>query len=137
MGTIRKFTGDWKKNFSWTGARSRKYNNEVTETWMIGKKEGAENFAFRYYEIKSGGVSNKEQHPYDHGVLILQGKGEVLMGDETHPIARGDILHIPPDILHQLSNTGSESLGFLCVIPARREKKGGIVWAEEGIVFGD
>ena len=135
MGTIRKFTGDWEKKFSWTGARTRKYNNKVTETWMIGKKEGAENFAFRYYEIQSGGVSNKEQHPYDHGVLILQGEGEVLMGEETHSISRGDILHIPPDILHQLSNTGLEPLGFLCVIPARRQKSGTIVWADEGIVF--
>ena len=135
MGTIRKFTGDWKKNFKWEGARTRIYNNEVSETWMIGKKEGAENFAFRYYEIQPGGVSNKEQHPHDHGVLILQGEGKVLMGEESHSIARGDILHIPPDILHQLSNTGQEPLGFLCVIPARRKKDEKIVWAEEGIVF--
>ncbi len=135
MGTIHKFKGDWEQIFKWDGARTRKYNNEVSETWMIGKKEGAENFAFRYYEIQSGGVSNKEHHHHDHGVLILQGEGKVQMGEEFYPIARGDILHIPPDVLHQLSNTGQEPLGFLCVIPARREKEGKIVWAEEGINF--
>lgn len=139
MGIIRKFTGDWNKVFSWDGARTRKYQdsavNQVSETWMIGKEENAQNFAFRYYQIEPGGYSRKEQHPYDHGILILQGSGEVLLDEEVHPISRGDIIHIPLDALHQLTNPGKEPLGFLCVIPARREKGGKIVWAEEGIVF--
>ena len=138
-GTIRKFTGDWNQDFKWEGTRSRQYQNDqvnqVTETWMIGKKEGAENFAFRYYQIEEGGHSNKENHPYDHGILVLQGSGKVLLGEETHPVSRGDIIHIPPDALHQISNSGQGPLGFLCVIPARRQKEGGVVWAEEGIDF--
>ena len=138
-GTIQKFTGDWNRDFQWKGTRSRQYQNDqvnqVTETWMIGKKEGAENFAFRYYQVEAGGYTRKEQHPYDHGMLILQGSGNVLLGEETHTISRGDIIHIPPDALHQVSNSGQGPLGFLCVIPARRQKEGGIVWAEEGIDF--
>lgn len=60
-----------------------------------------------------------------------------MIGDEIHDISQGDILHIPPDALHQLRNTGQDVLGFLCVIPARREKGGKTVWSEEGINFGD
>ena len=139
VGTIRKFTGDWQKVFTWDGARTRMYqktpDNQVSETWMIGKKEGAENFAFRYYQLSPGSHSQEEEHPYDHGILILQGSGEVLLGKEVHSISRGDIIHIPPDIWHQLRNSGEEPLGFLCVIPARRKKKGETVWAEEGIQF--
>jgi quercetin dioxygenase-like cupin family protein len=138
-GTIQKFTGDWNQDFQWEGTRTRQYQNDqvnqVSETWMIGKKEGAENFAFRYYQVESGGNTRKEQHAYDHGILILQGSGKVLLGEDTHNVSRGDIIHIPPDALHQLSNKGEEPLGFLCVIPARREKGGKIVWAEEGIQF--
>lgn len=138
-GTIHKYTGDWDQAFQWEGARSRQYQNDqvnqVSETWMIGKKEGAENFAFRYYQVETGGYTRKEQHPYDHGMLILQGEGEVLLGSQSHDISRGDIIHIPPDALHQIINTGENPLGFLCVIPARREKKGKIVWSEEGIDF--
>ncbi len=139
MSVIRKFTGNWNQAFSWEGTRTRMYQNEdvnqVSETWMIGKKEGAENFAFRYYQIEEGGHSKQEQHPYDHGIMILQGAGEVLLGEETHTISRGDIIHISPDALHEITNTGKEPLGFLCVIPARREKEGKTVWAEEGINF--
>jgi len=87
-GTVHKFKGDWEKTYKWEGTRSRLYkndpDNQVSETWMIGKKEGAENFAFRYYHLEQGGHSNKEQHPYDHGIMILQGSGNVLMGEETH-----------------------------------------------------
>ncbi len=138
-GTIHKFTGDWDQVFSWDGARSRNYGNDpsnrVTETWMIGKKEGAENFAFRYYQLESGAHSRQEQHQHDHGVLVLQGSGEVQLGDEVHPISRGDIVYIPPGLLHQLRNTGDDPFGFLCVIPARRKKGEDTVWAEEGIQF--
>ena len=46
-GTIHKFNGNFENIFQWDGARSRNYgndpSNQVTETWMIGKKEGAEN----------------------------------------------------------------------------------------------
>lgn len=139
MGIIHKFTGDWDKIFSWDGTRTRMYQNDevnqVSETWMIGKAEGAQNFAFRYYQLAPGGFSQKEQHPHDHGVLILQGCGRVFLDKEEFPVKRGDIVYIPPNELHQLSNTGDEPLGFLCVIPARREKNGKTVWAEEGIQF--
>ena len=102
---------------------------------MIGKKEGGENFAFRYYQLSPGSKTRDESHPYDHGILVLVGSGEVLLGEETHSIAQGDIIHIPPDARHQLFNTSPEPFGFLCVIPAKRDKGGKKVWADEGIQF--
>jgi len=139
MGMIKKFSGDWEQVFSWDETKTRMYQNtntnQVSETWMIGKADGAQNFAFRYYQLSPGSHSRKEQHPYDHGILVLQGAGEVLLGEEIHPVSRGDIIYIEPDLLHQLNNTSQQPLGFLCVIPARREKGGVIVWAEEGIEF--
>lgn len=139
MSAIRKFTGDWDQEFHWEGARTRLYQNDgtnqVSETWMIGKAEGAQNFAFRYYQLSPGSHSQKEQHHYDHGILVLQGNGEVQLGEDHHQVSRGDIIHIEPDMLHQVKNTSTAPLGFLCVIPARREKGGKTVWAEEGIQF--
>lgn len=137
--TVHKFTGDWNRVFSWEGARSRVYKkndqNQVTETWMIGKKEGAENFAFRYYELTPGSRSKKETHNHDHGILVIQGNGEVLLDQRYVPISQGDIIYIPPDTQHELVNSGGRPLGFLCVIPARRKKGDKMAWAEEGINF--
>jgi quercetin dioxygenase-like cupin family protein len=139
-GIVRKMTGKWSQVPKWDGMRSRVYPTStdyarVTENWLIGKKEGAENFAVRYYQIGAGGFSRKENHPYDHGVIILHGEGEVLLGKEKTPFNKGDVLYIPPDIEHQLVNTGHGDLGFICIIPAKREKQGKIVWSDENIKF--
>ncbi len=139
--TIRKFTGQWGRQYSWEGQRSRAYDSPevagVTENWMIGKGEGAENFAMRYYHVGVDGFTVKEHHPYDHGILILHGEGEVLLGDTHHKIAQGDIVYIPPDMEHQLINLGKQPMGFLCIIPAKRLKKNMIVWADENIKFDE
>lgn len=139
MSTIHKFTGEWSNMPQWEGARSRVYPSQdsgsVTETWMIGKAEDAQNFAMRYYNVGPNCTSKKEQHPHDHGILILHGVGDVLLNGQLHPIEQGDIIYISPDIEHQLINRGSEPLGFICVIPAKRKKQGKIVWADENIKF--
>lgn len=135
--TIHKFKGEWGQLFEWEGARVRQYNTEevhgVTETWLVGKAEGAENFAIRYYELEPGTHSRQEQHAHDHGILLLRGAGRVQIADEQFPVATGDVVYIPPNVLHQVLNTGPEPLGFICVIPAKRSKSGQVVWAEEGI----
>lgn len=136
MSVIHRFKGEWGEDFTWDGGRSRQYRQEAsgaTETWLIGKAERAENFAMRYYELEPGGHSRKEQHPYDHGVLFLRGQGEVVLDQETHQVKQGDVVYIEPDEVHQIKNNGQETLGWLCVIPARRHKQGRVVWAEEGL----
>ena len=134
--TIHKFKGAWGNTFKWGGARVRTYDNEksngVTETWLIGKAEKAENFAMRYYEVGPHGHSRKEQHAHDHGILFLRGSGSVLVENEQFDITTGDVVYIPPNVLHQITNTGTEPLGFICIIPAKRHKHDRVVWAEEG-----
>ncbi|HEC22815.1 MAG TPA: cupin domain-containing protein [Chloroflexi bacterium] len=137
MGVIHRFTGRWGETFRWKGARFRHYgegaSKHATETWLIGKAEGAENFAIRYYELEPGGHSREEHHPHDHGIVILRGRGQVILSGKPHEIAQGDVIYIPPEEPHQIANTGDEPLGWLCVIPARRRKGERIVWAEEGL----
>ena len=139
MSTIHKFTGKWPDAPQWEGARSRIYptqnKGKITETWIIGKTDGAENFAMRYFNIGPENSSQKEQHPYDHGILVLHGEGEVFLEGQTHLISQGDAIYIPPNAKHQLINRGTEHLGFICIIPAKRKKQEKIVWAEENINF--
>lgn len=139
-GSIKKMTGDWSLSPQWDGMRSRKYPTsteyaEITENWLIGKAEGAQNFAMRYYHVDVGGFSRKEHHAYDHGILILHGEGEVLIGTEKSPFSAGDVIYIPVDEEHQLVNTGNTPMGFICIIPAKRQKQGETVWADEKIKF--
>ncbi len=137
MGTVHRFTGTWGEDFHWDGARFRAYgegaSKGATETWLIGKAEKAENFAMRYYELEPGGHSRAEQHSHDHGILFIRGTGQVLLGEEHHAVGCGDVVYIEPDEMHQILNTGAETLSWLCIIPAHRHKGEKQIWAEEGL----
>lgn len=45
---------------------------------------------------------------------ILSGSGEMRIDDESRMVAVGDAIAIPPGAVHQITNTGSDVLTFLC-----------------------
>jgi mannose-6-phosphate isomerase-like protein (cupin superfamily) len=45
---------------------------------------------------------------------ILSGTGEMRIDDETRTVVVGDAIAIPPGAVHQIANTGSDVLRFLC-----------------------
>ena len=50
--------------------------------------------------------------------FVLQGSGEVRIGDARHPIRTGDIIACPAggrETAHQIINTGTEELRYLAV----------------------
>lgn len=133
MTAIHKLSSDWKDKLTWNSAHTRIYpmhNGSVLETWLIGKAENAQNFAIRYYNVSVGSSTREESHAHDHGIVILHGKALVTLEDEEHKAGTGDVIYISPNTKHQLKNIGTENLGFICVIPARRMKGANEVWAE-------
>jgi quercetin dioxygenase-like cupin family protein len=48
--------------------------------------------------------------------VILQGRGEVLVGEQWHPVGKGDVAFVPRWIVHQTKNTSAtEELVVLAV----------------------
>ncbi len=50
--------------------------------------------------------------------FVLEGEGEVRIGESTHPIKKGDFIACPPggpETAHQIINTGSGELRYLAV----------------------
>jgi ribulose-bisphosphate carboxylase large chain len=94
----------------------------VTRTVLAG--EGGEQTAFhvRYFEIAPGGFTTLERHRHEHVVVVLRGRGEIRLGEETHPLGFGDTAYVAPDEVHQLHNpSATEPFGFLCMVDARRD----------------
>lgn len=85
--------------------------------WLVGKPEGAPNFAMRQFEVAAGGHTPKHSHPYEHEVFVLEGQGVVLEGDQEHPLNAGAVVYVAPDEVHQFRNTGDGPLKFLCLVP--------------------
>jgi len=85
--------------------------------WVIGKPEGAPNFAMRVIEFQAGAVFDHHQHPYEHEIFVLEGEGIAEGPAGELPMRPGVALYIPPNEIHGYRNTGDGVLRFICVIP--------------------
>jgi len=89
----------------------------ITIRWVIGKPEGAPNFATRVIEFAPGAVFARHAHPYEHEIFVLEGEG-VAEGATREVVMRpGMAILVPPDEPHGYRNTGQGVLRFVCVIP--------------------
>jgi mannose-6-phosphate isomerase-like protein (cupin superfamily) len=76
----------------------------------------------RYFEMQAGGYSTLERHQHMHAVMILRGAGSCLVGEQVFDVAEGDLVRIPALHWHQFRATGTQPLGFLCVVNRERDR---------------
>jgi quercetin dioxygenase-like cupin family protein len=89
----------------------------VTIRWVIGQDDGAPTFAMRVFEVQPGGGTPHHSHWWEHEVYILTGEGVLRLDDGEHPFQKDSVVYVPPDVMHQFRNTGSDLLRFICVVP--------------------
>lgn len=117
-------------DFVWPEAVRRVYKDEggswrgVTRTALVGGSEGTPvPFQLRYFEVETGGFSSLEKHEHEHVVVVVRGRGEVRLGRRREAVGFGDVVYIAPWEVHQFNNPdGPEPLGFLCMVPAERDR---------------
>jgi mannose-6-phosphate isomerase len=64
--------------------------------------------------IKPGESPSYQYHFKRSEVWVLvKGKGQVKLDDEIHDYNQGDIVFIPKEVRHQITNTGEEELIFV------------------------
>jgi quercetin dioxygenase-like cupin family protein len=119
VGVVHRFTGG-SGIFSWDGVTSDPYRETGDKYVLIDPNEAAPNFALRYFDLQPGTTSTLDTHAHDHGVFVLHGHGQVLLGEVEQAIGFGDVVYVGPNEDHRFTASASESLGFLCVVPAKR-----------------
>ena len=89
---------------------------------LLGRDESAPNFALRRFVVEPAGHTPRHQHLFEHEVFVLSGRGEVYdqQSGKRHPIAAGDAVLVPTNVVHQFINTGDEPLEFLCIVPLQQ-----------------
>lgn len=50
----------------------------------------------RIFEILLGKETKEDTHPYEHGIFVLHGRGEVKIGNKLEGIKEKDALFIEP-----------------------------------------
>jgi quercetin dioxygenase-like cupin family protein len=76
----------------------------------------------RYFEVAPGGYSTLERHEHMHAVMILRGRGRCLLGDQVRLVKPFDLVSIPSWTWHQFRASEGETLGFLCMVNATRDR---------------
>lgn len=92
---------------------------------MVGRGDGAPNFALRHFLVEPGGHSPRHSHDYEHEVFIVSGGGTVLLEGKEHPIRAGDVVYVPANEEHQFKAAQAiigepGGLEFLCLVPITR-----------------
>ncbi len=83
---------------------------------LISPKEGWEGHVMRVLNVDAFGYTPKHSHPWYHVNYVLEGKGELQIGDEVFPLSKGSYAYVPENTLHQFRNTSDETLKFICIV---------------------
>lgn len=90
----------------------------VSARLLIGKKDGAENFCMRLFQLDPGGHTPLHRHEWEHEIFFHQGRGEIFLNGSWNPVSEGTAAFVPGDQDHQIRNTGPDTLSFVCLIPS-------------------
>ena len=90
----------------------------ITGRVVIGKKDGANNYCMRVFEIAPAGITTQHSHAWEHEIFVHSGKGEIFSDGRWHKIMSGTVVFVPENEVHQLRNTGKELLIVVNIIPS-------------------
>lgn len=103
--------------FAPTGPAADKFE---VRTAHLSQQLGAQKLGYNISAVPPG----KAAYPFhSHRVneemfMVLQGTGQLRVGNEVFPIRQGDVIACPaggPETAHQMQNTGAEELRYLAV----------------------
>ncbi len=86
----------------------------------LGPVIGAKQIGCSFMEVPPGkrAFPFHNHHANEEMFIVLDGTGEVRIGDATHPIRAGDVIACPaggPETAHQIVNTGAETLRYYSI----------------------
>lgn len=125
MGVVHHFTGSIDEDiYEWEGVPAQQYEAKafqgVVKRVLVGPGDGAPDYVIRYFELEPGSSSRLERHAHDHGVVILHGRAKAQLNEEFFELSPLDTIYVKGNDLHQFTNTGETSLGFICVIKSKK-----------------
>jgi quercetin dioxygenase-like cupin family protein len=117
-------------DYNWHGVEKKDYKTETTNFRDIsrfsllgeGENEHELNMQTRYFEIKPGGYSSLEYHRHPHSVIVIRGKGSVILNNTVSDIGLHDVVFISPETVHQFHADKDDYLGFICIVDRYRDK---------------
>ena len=102
------------KNIADAQAFRTKDGSEIREL-LAHRNSKIRNQSLAEARLLPGITTTAHYHPRTEEIYyILAGQARMRIGEETCDVGPGDAIGIRPGQVHQITNTGSETLTFLC-----------------------
>jgi mannose-6-phosphate isomerase-like protein (cupin superfamily) len=102
------------QNIHHVPAFTTKDGSEIREL-LAHRNSAIRNQSLAEARLPPGGATTPHYHPQTEEIYyILSGVGRMQIGEEIREVSPGDAIAIPPGEVHQIVNTGAETLIFLC-----------------------
>ena len=84
---------------------------------LVSPKEGWEGHVMRELEVGTFGYTPKHSHPWPHINYIIEGEGELLIGEKVNKVTAGGYAYVPASETHQFRNVSEKTFKFICIVP--------------------
>ena len=73
-------------------------------------------YSLAHARVSPGQSTKRHRLATTEVYYVIQGTGEMIIDNESQPVAPGDTVYIPPDAAQAIANTGQQDLVFLCIV---------------------
>jgi quercetin dioxygenase-like cupin family protein len=90
----------------------------VTRQVIVGRETGAGALSTSLLTIEPGATATVHRHKIEEAMLVIEGEGLAILGDERFPIKANETLLAPAGVRHGFVNTGSRTMVVSGIFPA-------------------
>ncbi len=90
-------------------------NTRGNDSPRVGYEHAKRTTIIRQTYAPSGSHDAHSHDSIEQTYYVLEGSGRVRVGDETFDVEAGTVIHLPPKIEHQITNTGDVPLVNLLI----------------------
>jgi quercetin dioxygenase-like cupin family protein len=83
---------------------------------IAGHTQGVSSMEVWHQVMAPGAETPVHRHACEEVILILAGSGRVIVEGEVSEFQANSTLIVPPDVVHQLVNTGSEDMVLVAAL---------------------
>lgn len=83
---------------------------------IAGHAHGVKTMEVWYQTMDANSATPVHRHACEEVIFILSGSGKVMVEGETSDFGPNCTLIVPPDAIHQIFNTGEESLVLVAAL---------------------
>ena len=90
----------------------------VSRLTFVDRSTGAGSLTTRIVTVEPGATMSPHWHRVEEAMMILEGEGKAILGDQVLDIKAGETLLGPAGIPHGFINTGSVPMKLAVAFPA-------------------